>query len=140
MQVCPSSADIIEHIEELKAVKKPSEYELWATYQRALKKVLYYSHRLNYNYIDDSGISQGEQAKREIEKVWATLPQELQIYLGDKAELVTAARGLNYAEGLSYERNRFSKVFPVLQKRAEANKALEATKSYALCKPSYNSF
>jgi hypothetical protein len=135
LKVCkyaPVPADIIEQIEEVKAIKKPCESELWAHYQRALKKVLYYSYRLNYNYIDDSGISQGEQARREIEKVWYDLPQELQIYIGDQQELVTAARALNYSEGLSYERNRFSKTFPILQKRVEASKQLETTKRYLI--------
>ena len=134
LKVCkyaPVPADIIEQIEEMRNIKKPSEYELWATYQRALKEVLYFSYRLDYNYIDSSGISQGEQAKREIDRVWATLPQELQIYIGDKSELISAARALNYSEG-SYERNRFSKVFPILQKRVEVSKQLENTKRYLL--------
>lgn len=135
LKVCkyaPVPADIIEQIEEMRNIKKPSEYELWATYQRALKEVLYFSYRLDYNYIDDSGLSQGEQAKREIEKIWYSLPQELQIYIGDKSELISAAKGLNYSEGLSYERNRFSKVYPILQKRVEAKRELEVTKSYLL--------
>lgn len=135
LKVCkyaPVPADIIEQIEELRAVKKPSEFELWATYQRALKEVLYFSHRLNYNYIDSSGLSQGEQARREIDKVWHSLPQELKLYIGDKTELVSAARGLNYSEALSYEKNRFSKVYPVLVKRVEANRQLEETKRYLL--------
>lgn len=134
LKVCkyaPVPADIIEQIEEFRNVKKPSEYELWAAYQRALKEVLYFSYRLEYNYIDDSGISQGEQARRAIDRIWLGLPQELQIYVGDKSELISAARGLNYSEG-SYERNRFSKVFPILQKRVEANKVLEQTKLYLL--------
>lgn len=123
----PVPADIIEQIEGLRNTSKPSEFELWAQFQRALKEVLYYSYRLEYNYIDDSGISQGEQARQAIERIWNTLPQELQIYVGDKSELITTARALNYSEG-SYERNRFSKVFPILQKRVEANAALEHTK------------
>jgi hypothetical protein len=97
-----------------------------------LKEVLYLSYRLNYNYIDDTGISQGEQARRRIKEVWQSLPQELQIYLGDSSELLTAARALNYSEGLSYERNRFSKTYPILVKRVEANRQIEQTKKYLL--------
>ena len=135
LKVCkyaPVPADIIEQIEAMRELKKPCESELWAHYQKALKRVLYFSHRLNYNYIDETGISHGEQAKREIEKVWYSLPQELKLYIGDQSELVSAARGLNYAEGLSYERNRFSKTLPILQKRVEENRALEVTKKYLL--------
>lgn len=125
LRVCkyaPVPADIIEQIESFRNIKKPSETELWALYQKALKETLYYSYRLDYNYIDDSGISQGEQARRKIAQIWEELPQELQIYLGDKTELISNAKLLNYSE-VSYERTRFSKTFPILQKRVE-DKAL----------------
>lgn len=135
LKVCkfaPVPADIIEQIEGLKELKKPSEVQLWVELQKALKEVLYLSYRLDYNYIDDTGISQGEQAKRRIKEIWKSLPQELQIYLGDSSELLVQARALNYSEGLSYERNRFSKTYPVLVKRVEANKQIEQTKKYLL--------
>lgn len=114
----PVPADIVEQIETLRNIEKPSETELWVQLQRALKEVLYHTGRLNYNYIDNSGISQGEQARRAIEHIWQGLPPELQTYLGDKSEMISAAKALNYTEG-SYERNRFSKTYPVLIKRME---------------------
>lgn len=121
LRVCkfaPVPADIIEHIENQKQIEKPCEQELWALYRKALKEVAYFSHRLNYNYIDSSGISQGEQARLAIESIWQGLPQELKIYLNDKEELIRTARELNTAD-ISFERSRFSKVYPVLQKRIE---------------------
>lgn len=126
LRVCkyaPTPADVIEQIENQKTIEKPSEQELWALYRQALKETNYYSYRLNYNYIDSSGISQGEQARIAIEAIWEALPQELKIYLGDKAELVRNARELNEAD-LSYEKNRFSKTFPILQKRIEDKKLM----------------
>ncbi len=113
----PVPADIIEHIERLRTKDKPCETELWALYRKALKEVLYYSYRLEYNYIDNSGISQGEQARLRINEIWESLPVELQIYIGDKQELIASAKALNYSE-VSYERTRFSKVFPLLERRA----------------------
>lgn len=127
----PVPADIIEQIERLRNREKPCESELWALYHKALKEVLYFSYRLDYNYIDDSGLSQGEQARRAIEKIWHDLPQELQIYIGDKEELVSSARALNTSEG-SYERARFSKVFPLLQKRVEDKKLFAALANNSL--------
>ena len=126
LKVCkyaPVPADIIEQIEAIKERKKPTEIELWFQLQKALKEVLYYSYRLEYNYIDNTGISQGEQARNAIQRVWNSLPQELRIYLGDTQEMIAAARALNYTE-VSYERNRFSKTFPILRKRVEANTEL----------------
>ena len=128
LRVCkyaPTPADVIEQIENQKQIEKPSEQELWALYRQALKETNYYSYRLNYNYIDSSGISQGEQAKIAIEAIWEALPQELKIYLGDKAELVRNARELNEAD-ISYEKNRFSKTYPILQKRIEDKKLMLA--------------
>ncbi len=128
LRVCkyaPTPADVIEQIENQKQIEKPSEQELWTLYRQALKEVNYYSYRINYNYIDSSGISQGEQARTAIEAVWEGLPQELKIYLGDKSELVRNARELNEAD-ISYEKNRFSKTFPILQKRIEDKKLMLA--------------
>lgn len=124
LRVCkyaPVPADIIEQIENQRQIEKPNEQELWVLYRKALQETNYYSYRLNYNYIDSSGISQGEQARSAIESIWESLPQELKIYLGNKEELLRNARELNEAD-ISYERNRFSKTFPILQKRIEDKK------------------
>lgn len=126
MRVCkyaPTPADVIEQIESQKEIEKPCEAELWTAYRKALQEANYYSYRLSYNYIDSSGISQGEQARIAISKIWDELPQELKIYLADKSELVRMARELNSSD-MSYERNRFSKTLPIVQKRVEAKKLL----------------
>ena len=129
LRVCkyaPVPADIIEQIENQKQIEKPSEQELWALYRQALKETNYYTYRLNYNYIDSSGVSQGEQARIAIEAIWEALPQELKIYLGnDKTELIRNARELNEAD-LNYEKTRFTKTFPILQKRIEDKKLMLA--------------
>ena len=134
LRVCkyaPVPADIIEQIENQKQIEKPSEQELWTLYRQALREANYYSYRLNYNYIDSSGISQGEQAYKAIDGIWEGLPQELKIYLGDKSELVRNARELNEAD-ISFEKNRFTKTFPILQKRIEDKKLLTALSSNLL--------
>lgn len=134
LKVCkyaPVPADIIEQIEANREKNKPSEIEMWFLLQKALKKVLYYSHRLEYNYIDHTGISQGEQARRQIANVWESMPDELKIYIGDIPELIAAAKALNHSD-VSYERTRFSKTFPILQKRVRANSELLEIKRHLL--------
>ena len=124
LRVCkfaPVPADIIEQIENQKQIEKPCEAELWAAYRKALKEVNYFSYRLDYNYIDASGKTQGQQAREAIEAIWQSLPQELKIYLSDKQELIRNARELNTSD-ISFERNRFSKTYPILQKRVEDKK------------------
>ena len=134
LKVCkyaPVPADVIEQIETLQTKNKPCETELWAQFRKALKEVNYYSYRLEYNYIDDSGLTQGEQARQAIQRIWDNLPEELRIYVGDKSELIAVSKALNYSQE-GYERARFSKVFPVLRKRVEANAVLENTKKKLL--------
>ena len=126
LRVCkyaPTPADVIEQIENFKQIEKPCEAELWAAYRKALTDVGYNINRLSYNYIDSSGISQGEQARRAIDNIWEGLPQELKIYLANKDELIRMAREINTSD-ISFERNRFSKTFPILQKRIEDKKLL----------------
>lgn len=126
MRVCkyaPTPADVIEQIENQKQIEKPCEAELWAAYRKALVEVGYYTYRLNYNYIDSSGISQGEQARLAIKRIWDELPQELKIYLADEKELIRNAREMNSGD-FSFERNRFSKTLPIVQKRIEDKKLL----------------
>lgn len=126
MRVCkfaPTPADVIEQIENCRQIEKPCEAELWAAYRKALAEVGYYIYRLNYNYIDSSGISQGEQARLAISRIWDELPQELKIYLTDKQELMRVAREVNTSD-ITWERNRFSKTLPILQKRVEDKKLL----------------
>ena len=127
----PVPADIIEQIENFRQEKRPCEGELWALYHKALRETLYYTHRLQYNYIDNTGISQGEQARRKINEIWENLPPELKIFLGAKAELVANAKSLNYTD-MSFERSRLARTLPVLHKRVQAAAQLEETKKYLL--------
>ncbi len=134
LRVCkfaPVPADIIEQIEGLRNIEKPCEAELWTQYHKALKEVLFYSYRLEYNYIDYTGLSQGEQARRKIAEIWEGLPQEIQIFVGDKDELLANARALNHSD-ISFERNRFSKTFPILQKRVIDKQLFLETQKYLL--------
>ena len=121
LRVCkyaPVPADIIEQIENFRQIEKPSSIELWALYRKALKQTNYYSYRLHYNYIDATGISQGEKARIAIEDIWQSLPQELKIYLGGKDELIRNARELNEGD-FTFEKNRFEKQLPILTKRVQ---------------------
>ena len=110
-------ADIVSGINDIRNQNKPSTVDLWAIYNDALREVLYLSHRFNYTYVDLSGLSQGEQARRRVDEIWEGLPQELKMYLGEKNELIRNARELNFAENSSWERNRFLKTLPIIEER-----------------------
>ena len=111
-----SPAEVIEVIEDMRNAKETSDEALWAIYRNSLREVLYYLPRINYTFIDTSGISQGEQARAAIDRVWEKLPDEIRNYLADKDELIRNAREMN-KEDITWERSRFLKTIPIIRKR-----------------------
>lgn len=117
-KVPPTPADVIEIIKEAKRSAEHSDQELWAIYHDALRKVLRHVNCFHYNYIDHTGISQGEQARRAVTEIWNGLPEKIRTYLATESELIRRARELNYTE-ISYEQTRFFKTIPAIEKRME---------------------
>jgi hypothetical protein len=123
LQICkmpPTPADIIEQINSSRRANEPSNEELWWTYQRALVDVADQVSRFNYTFVDSSGISQGEKARRKVEEIWQGLPEKVKGYLASKGELIRNAR--EYDEDIDFanwEKQRFIKAMPVMEKRIE---------------------
>ena len=128
LQVCkmpPTPAEIIEKIKCMQQTLEPTDEELWAVYQDALIKVLDLIPRFQYTYVDSTGISQGEQARRKVRQIWEGLPEKVRMYVATEGELMRAARSLDY-EGSSYEKGRFMKTMPIIAKRQESTLMLES--------------
>lgn len=115
-KVPPTPADIIEIITEAEKSGEMSDQELWAAYHKALNDVLKLIPQFQYTYIDSTGISQGEQARRKVTAIWDGLPPKIRDYVASKSELIARARELNYGD-ISFEKNRFFKALPVIEKR-----------------------
>ena len=116
----PTPADIIEIIGEAQRINEPSDEELWAIYSDAVQKVCRQIPRFHYTYIDGSGISQGEQARRSVTAIWDGLPEKVRLYLASESELIHRARELN-AGGMDFERSRFFKTMPIIESRRAFN-------------------
>ena len=117
-KVPPTPADIIEIIGEAKKSLEPSDQELWSIYHDALRSVLRLIPCFSYTYVDHTGMSQGEQARRKVKQIWNELPEKVRTYLATESELIRRARELNYSE-ISFEKTRFFKALPVIEKRME---------------------
>lgn len=117
-KVPPTPADVIEIVKEARRSTEQTDQELWAIYHEALRKVLRHVNCFHYNYIDHTGISQGEQARRAVTTIWNGLPEKIRTYLATESELIRRARDLNFEE-ISFEQNRFFKTIPVIEKRME---------------------
>lgn len=117
-KVPPTPADIIEIIAEAQKSLEPSDEELWSLYHDALRQVLRLTGMFGYTYIDETGLSQGEQARRRVTAIWNGLPEKIKTYLATEGELIRRARELNFTE-ISFEKTRFFKTMPIVAKRLE---------------------
>ena len=121
LQTCkmpPTPADVIEKLKAMQQAAEPTEEELWNTYCNALRAAGREIPQFSYTYVDATGISQGEQARRRFQNVWDKLPDTLQSYIGGISELRRMAQTYN-DDDLMYEKTRFMKTMPIIQKRKE---------------------
>lgn len=117
-KVPPTPADIIEIIGEAQKALEPSDEELWSKYHDALREVLRLTGMFGYTFVDETGISQGDQARKKVSSIWNGLPEKIKTYLATEGEMIRRARELNYTE-ISFEKTRFFKTMPIVRKRQE---------------------
>lgn len=131
LQTCknpPTPADLIEKLNAMSESAEPSDEELWGVLTTALRKADWYISRFSGTFIEENGRKQGENARRGFEKLWEGLPEKIQMYLGGQGEFQRLAQNRD-SEELKFERTRFLKAMPTMQKRSEYKRltlALEA--------------
>lgn len=123
LQTCkmpPTPADVIEQINALRKADEQSDEDLWAVYHRALIMTADQMSRFNYTYVDETGLSQGQQARNKVEQIWQGLPEKVKSYLSSKGELMRNANDNNLdASFAQWEKQRFLKAMPIMEKRQE---------------------
>lgn len=121
----PTPADVIEHIRELRKAQELSDEELWTIYSRALIETSRLMSQFEYTYVDATGLSQGTQARRAVERLWEGLPDKIKRYLASKGELMRNANEFNFDLSFaSWEKQRFLKAMPIMEKREEFSQML----------------
>lgn len=126
MQSCkvpPTPADIIERVKEMQKASDPTPESLWNELRSAIKETQKQMYYFRFNYIDNSGISQGDRARKKVDDVWNALNEKLKSYLSSKEEMIAIAR--NDEDDLKYEKSRFLKTLPIIEKRIEDKKQFE---------------
>lgn len=121
LQTCkmpPTPADLIERLMSLKSSLEPSDEELWEELTKAIRKGCRLIYSFQYTYVEANGLTQGENARKEFDRLWDGLPEKIRMYLGGRGEFMRLARS-NDEEELKFERNRFLKTMPTIQKRHE---------------------
>lgn len=125
LQTCktpPTPADVIEQIKTMYKSLEPSDEDLWVTYEKALRETNRQMHRFSEDFIDHTGISNGQRARNKVEEIWQGLPDKIKGYLGSKGELMRNARDWNMnTDYCTFEKPRFMKSMPIMEKRQEYN-------------------
>lgn len=126
LQVCkmpPTPADVIEHIQRMNKAEQLSEYEMWDIYRKALKETQRLMYYFQFTYVDETGLSQGQQARNKVDEIWNNLPEELKTYIASKGEMMRLAQN-NSDDDMKFEKQRFMKTLPTLTQRIEDKKLL----------------
>lgn len=121
LQTCktpPTPADLIEQIRNLQAADEPTDEELWDTLRKALRTADGLMYRFKFNFVEANGKTQGQNAMEDLDRLWSRLPERLRMYVGSKGEFMRMARDYGEDE-LKFEKNRFLKQMPTIQKRQE---------------------
>jgi hypothetical protein len=113
----PTPADVLEEVENLRKANEPSDEEMWGVFVKCLPKVSELRYMFRFTAIQPNGKTQGDNARDKVEQIWQDLPEKLKQYVGSKGELMRIAEYTD--EELKFEKNRFLKSMPVIQKRQE---------------------
>lgn len=120
LQTCkhpPTPADVIEHLRAMIDSTEPTDAELWDIAAATLREMDKQKYYFRFNYVDASGMSQGERAMQTVDRLWDGLPQRVKRYFGSKNEMLRIS-GYT-ADELKFEKTRFFKVMPTIKKREE---------------------
>lgn len=118
LQTCkmpPTPADVIERLDEMMKADEPTHEELWNTFTKALRKTSSLVYRFDFSFVEANGKTQGQNARAEFNALWNALPDALKQYCGGSGELIRLSRASE--EELKFERTRFFKTMPTIEKR-----------------------
>lgn len=115
-EFAPRIGAIVKEIERMQAAYEKSESELWAELKGALRIAADCAYRFRFNFVEQNGLTQGENAQIKLESVFNNLSPELKEYCRNKHGLVELAQLSD--EQLSYEKGRFNRIMPQLKERA----------------------
>lgn len=119
----PAPADILDEVKGMVKSTEPSDEQLWSQLVKTLDKVYDQWTLFPYDMIQPNGKTQGQNARDRVEKMWNELPYQIQQFVGSKGELIRMARCSE--DDLKFEKNRFLKSMPDIQKRQEYTELLE---------------
>lgn len=123
LQTCkmpPTPADVLERIKALHEATEPTDEELWNVFTKALNETERQIYRFPYTFVEENGLTQGENARRKVQELWEGLPEKVKQYIGGKGEFIRMAQ-THDSDELKFEKTRFLKTMPIIKNRNEYN-------------------
>lgn len=123
LQTCktpPTPADLIEKLDAMHKALEPTDEELWTGFVQSIIEAERQIYRFDYNFVESNGLTQGQNARNKVEEIWQAVPEKVKQYIGSKGEFIRMAQRYRYSDDeLKFEKNRFLKTMPTIQKRNE---------------------
>lgn len=123
LQTCktpPTPADVIEKLDAMCTALEPTDEELWTGFVQSVIAAERQIYRFDYTFVEENGLTQGENARNKVEAIWQAVPDKVKQYIGSKGEFIRIAQRYRYSdEELKFEKNRFLKAMPTIHKRDE---------------------
>lgn len=120
----PNLAHIMKQIKIIKEATEPTDAEYWVQLTDTLRRVARCVYRFRFNAIEENGLTQGENAKNEVKRIWEQLPQILKDYCGSENGLINLSK-MDQDE-MTFEKGRFIKMLPTLKTRIEVKQTIDA--------------
>lgn len=129
----PAPAEVIEHIKSARKTLEPTNEELWTVFEDALRKTWDMMGRFNFTFRESNGLTQGQNARNKVDKIFDELPPKVKAYVASKGELMNLAKQWAYEEDfLRWEKKRFIDYMPMAEKRAEFSGMLTGEEKWLL--------
>ena len=131
----PTPSEIIEHIREAQRAIEPSNEELWSVFENALRDVWDEMGRFGYTFVEQNGLTQGQIARNNVQKIFDNLPPKIKMYVASKSELMNLAKQWACeSDFLKWEKQRFLNYMPLAEKRAEYSRLITSNETWLLNK------
>lgn len=119
-QYAPTPADIVTQIKKARKSFSPSDEELWSIYENALRNTCDQVGRFSYTIRENNGLTQGQNARNRVDKIFEELPPKIKAYISNKGELIRLANQWGDSTDFSsYEKPRFMKAMPSIEEQIE---------------------
>ena len=91
-EFAPRIGNIVKEIENMQEAFEKTDHELWAELISKFREVRRFASRVNNNFVESTGLTQGENARQILEEIFDELSPELKDYCRNSRGLIELAQ------------------------------------------------